>query len=669
MSRFARAKPVLKWAGLVLGAFVVVLALALVLMDWNAMRGPVSRTISARVGRPVTIQGTLDVKFHFGTPRITVTGLEIGNPKWAGEGAMAHVDRLTMDVRLLPLLIGNIVLPNVHIEKPQVMLLRNEEGNGNWELSKRKGGQSGDAPDLPVVHRFALENGRVKYIDRKRKIEFEGVVQANETTFAKDSRPFRLASLGQMNHEPFRFLVRGGPLVNVRRDRPYPFEADITAGKTHATAQGEIVKPFDLRAYKADVKLTGDDLSDLYYLTDLAFPNTPPYEIAGFVSRRGTKIFFEGLSGTVGDSDMNGDVTVDLEGKRPFVQAKLASRSLDLDDLGASIGGTPSVKANETASAQEKSEARAMKAAGKLFPDSELQIDRVRAMDAVLDFTADAVNAPKLPLKAFAMKVQLQDGILKADPLSFTTPQGKIVGTVQIDATGKVPESHIDFRLTGLQLSHFKPKNAKDAPLEGTLVGRVKLDGAGGSVAKFVSSSDGSVTFVLPRGEVREAFAELTGINVTRGLGLLLRRDDDKTPIRCGVADFTAKNGILEAKNLVFDTKDVVITGKGSVNLDAEAFDLTIQGRPKKFRLIRLKSPVAIKGPLRKPDFGLDSGSSLGQTGIAAALSAAVAPLAAVLAFVDPGLAKDADCSALLAEAKDSGAPVKTADVKRADRG
>ena len=176
----------------------------------------------------------------------------------------------------------------------------------------------------------------------------------------------------------------------------------------------------------------------------------------------------------------------------------------------------------------------------------------------------------------------------------------------------RCPQTHIDLRLTGLELSHFKPKTAKDAPIDGTLVGRVKLEGAGGSVAKFVSSSNGSATFVLPRGEVREALAELTGINVSRGLGLLLRRDDDKTPIRCGVADFTAKNGVLEAKNLVFDTKDVVITGKGSVDLGHGVLRSHHPGAAQEFPAVRLKSPVAIKGPLRKPDFGLDSGYSIG---------------------------------------------------------
>jgi hypothetical protein len=39
----------------------------------------------------------------------------------------------------------------------------------------------------------------------------------------------------------------------------------------------------------------------------------------------------------------------------------------------------------------------------------------------------------------------------------------------------------------------------------------------------------------------------------------------------------------------------------------------------------------------------------------AAALGALATPLAAILAFVDPGLAKDANCSALLEEARDKG--------------
>jgi hypothetical protein len=59
---------------------------------------------------------------------------------------------------------------------------------------------------------------------------------------------------------------------------------------------------------------------------------------------------------------------------------------------------------------------------------------------------------------------------------------------------------------------------------------------------------------------------------------------------------------MLQAKNIVFDTEDVLIDGAGKIDLEKEEFDLSIRGHPKKLRLLRLKSPIVIRGSLRKPD-------------------------------------------------------------------
>lgn len=57
---------------------------------------------------------------------------------------------------------------------------------------------------------------------------------------------------------------------------------------------------------------------------------------------------------------------------------------------------------------------------------------------------------------------------------------------------------------------------------------------------------------------------------------------------------------------------------------------------------------MELGGTLSKPDVGVKPGNAPGQGAIATALGVLATPLAAVLAFIDPGLAKDADCSALL---------------------
>jgi hypothetical protein len=59
---------------------------------------------------------------------------------------------------------------------------------------------------------------------------------------------------------------------------------------------------------------------------------------------------------------------------------------------------------------------------------------------------------------------------------------------------------------------------------------------------------------------------------------------------------------------------------------------------------------------LENPKVGIDPEKTLLQAGEGAVLGALLSPIAAVLAFIDVGLAKNADCSALLAQAAPSGA-------------
>jgi AsmA family protein len=439
--------------------------------------------------------------------------------------------------------------------------------------------------------------------------------------------------------------------VRMRLLPPRKFSLDVTSGGTQINARGTAPNPFALGSYRTAVTMSGRDLGDLYYLTGFATPNTPPYKFSAHVNGTGKRLVFNDVVGQIGKSDIRGKVEVDARGARRHIMADLESRSLDLVDLAPAFGATADDRPSP-----------------RVFPDARLEASRLRMMDGTLRFRAGSIRTRKLPLREVALNLELDEGVLVADPFTFTLPQGTLTGRARLDATGDVPNTEIDARLTGVKLEQFKPRTAKKSPLEGVLRGRIRLSGSGDSVHALVSNADGNITAIVPQGEIREAFAELTGINIARGLGLLLTKDQEQTGVRCGVADFQLRDGTLHAKNLVFDTDDVRIDGSGKIDLAKEQFDLSIQGHPKKLRLFRLKSPITVRGPLRKPDVGIEGKEALKQTGIAAALSAVAAPLAAVIAFVDPGLADDANCSKLLATAKRDGAPVKTAEITKAKK-
>jgi hypothetical protein len=157
---------------------------------------------------------------------------------------------------------------------------------------------------------------------------------------------------------------------------------------------------------------------------------------------------------------------------------------------------------------------------------------------------------------------------------------------------------------------------------------RVVVKGTGLSVHQIAASANGTVTAQIRSGQVRESFAELSGLDL-RGLGLLIIRNKKETAVRCAVASLKAHDGTLTVQNLIADTDPVLITGDGQIHLDSEALDLGIRGDPKRLRLLRLRAPVLVQGTLAHPSIHIQKGDSK-------------------LVVVDPGKAKDVDCATLL---------------------
>ena len=654
-----RSWRLLAWIAGIVGGLIVLLLLALALVDWNALKGPVERFASARSGRTVSIAGALRVQPWSFAPRLSAEGLTVGNPKWeTSQQPLVRIRKLEVQLELLPLLRGQLILPRVELREPHVYLHRDDAGRANWTFENTKPANAPAAPPprLPVVRDFLIDRGQLVVHDEILKLSLDGTINALQRASNDDPRAFRVEGKGTLNGKPFVTNIAGGPLINLDPDRPYPFEAHIEAGDIRVAASGEMKKPFDLARLTLDVTASGSDLADGYYLTQLALPNTPPYKLSLRIERDAANVRVSQMHGTVGTSDVGGELLIDLSRKRPAVTGHLQSKHLALADLAAPLGTAPRA-ASSVAQVAEKpkpsTRGREQPApADNVFPTARLQVERVRAMDADVKFSAHSIQAGSLPLKEVAFHIRLEDGVLSVDPFAFEMDQGKLEGVARVDVQGMRPRTRIDVRARDIQLDQLKGK-APDArpPLGGVLEARAVLEGFGDSVHDFVADANGQITMVVPNGQVNAAFAELTGIDITRGLGLLLTDKNNREELRCGVAQFAVRDGTMQAQTLVFDTTDVKITGQGAVQLGPERLDLSVKGEPKHLRLTRLRTPIEVGGTLRKPRIGVKPGKTLAQGAVAAAIGAVLSPFAAIVAFVDPGLAKDENCSALLSSA------------------
>ena len=650
------------WTGGIFLTLALLVALLAAIWDWNWFRGPVAAIASARMHRQVTIAGDLRVRLFSWQPSATADGVRIADPKWAGTGDMARIGRIAVKIRLIPLLTGHMDMRLLEFDQPQVRLYRDLQGRKTWDFS------DGTKPDeplvLPPIRKFVINGGKLDYKDDDRKLVFSGTVDAKERLGAVN-RGFQMIGQGVLNAQPFHLAVTGGPLLNIDRNKPYPFDADIRAGDTYVTAQGAVPKPFDLTQFYVNLNGRGPDLSDLYGLTGVPLPNTPPYRLHGRLSRDLHLWTFDGIGGTVGSSDLSGALSVKTGGPRPFLTANLRSQSLSFPDLGALFGGAR--KTGKVASPKQVAVARRMQAESRIFPDATLDFDRIRKIDADVTYKAASIRDAPINLRSGSTHVKLKGGMLNADPVDFDLPQGRINGVIKLDGRKTDAVTDIDLRLSNARLETLVPVTFQGAkPLVGSLVGRVKLHGTGDSVHDAMADANGEMMLVAPGGEIRESLAELAGVDVIKGLGLLFSKKQTSTPVRCAVAHFSAKGGVMSADRLVIDTAPVRIDGGGVINLDTETMALRVQGHPKKFQLVRLLAPITASGPLLHPTLGVEKGKAIAQGGIAVALASVLGPLATILPFVDAGLAKDANCAALMSEGRAQGAPVKVASASPA---
>ena len=663
-----RLPPYRPWHGWLLAVVALVLALVIFFVfffQWNWFRGPIERIASRDSGRTVTIQGDLHVHLWSWHPTASVDGVMVSNPDWAPQGNTAAVTHLDIQTRFWPLFWGHLDLLRVTLVNPTFAFFRDAQGRANWEFGT-SAADNAKPMDIPAIRHFAIQKGKLSIDDKSRHLTLTASVNSHENASGKQAG-FMLNGNGTLNGKPFTMAVAGGPLINVDRDKPYAFDMHVVAGNTHLDAKGAVTHPFDLGGITAAVTFTGANLANLYYLTGLAFPATPPYRLAADFTRDGRIYRLDNLKGTIGRSDVKGSLSADVTSGRPFLTADLTSHETYFTDLGPLVGSSApvaavraaAVKAGVAAEATVK-EQQQVTDTTHLLPDTPLQVNRVRQMDARVTFHADRVISTDFPLRQLNMKVNLDHGVLKIDPISFALAFGKLAGGVTIDARKDVPAIDLDARLQDVKLQQFLATNPPS--IEGTLEARAKLHGTGASIHKAASNASGTFTAIVPRGTVRQKFAELLGIDIDRAF---LFSGDKDTTLRCVLADFQVKNGVMQGRNILFDSDVVKATGSGTIDLKDETVNIQLNGAPKKFTLVRLRAPITISGSWRNPSVGVKPAGAIAQGGIAIALGALVTPLAAILPFIDPGLAKDANCGAADATAQKHGAP----DVRKAAAG
>nr|WP_256261294.1 AsmA family protein [Xanthomonas vasicola] len=616
----------------------------MLLFDWNWLRGPVERAVSAKTGREFHL-GHLDVDLG---RTITVRGerLSLGNASWSKRGAMAELNAAEIDVELWPLLRGKLQLPEIRLEHPTLLLeAGNDSHPGNWVFD-----QSDSDGSMPRLGRLLVNNGRLQYIDDASRSDVDVVINSLAPP-SSDQRAAPIGIDGKGRWKGYPFSLKGNtasPLELSQSEHPFRIDLRGSAGATRTHVRGTLTNPFQFRVFDLQMALSGQDMEELYPLIGVAMPSTPPYKLDGRLRRDGDVWRYEKLTGTAGDSDLSGTAEIDLRNKRPFLRADLASKRLDFDNLAGFVGAPPKTGTNESANAEQKKQAAQLAASARVLPTTPYDLSKLRAMDAQVRWRAQRINAPSWPLDDMDAALTLKDGVLQLDPLNFGVAGGDIRSTIHMDARNAVITTQLKAGIRGIRLDQLFPDATLAKQASGAIGGELDLRGRGNSIAAMLGSADGSIGVGMGRGHVGNLIMELAGLDIAESLKYLITKDR-QIPVRCIFGDFGVQDGLMQSRALAFDSTDTIIVGEGNISLKNETLDLLLRPRPKDRSILSLRSPLRIGGTFKDPSFRPDF-KALGMRGAIAVALGSIAPPAALLATFEPGPGKDSDCGGKYAQ-------------------
>ena len=421
---------------------------------------------------------------------------------------------------------------------------------------------------------------------------------------------------------------------------------------------GTLTDPLNLGALDLRLKLAGSSLSNLYPLTGVTLPDSPPYSTDGHLIAKlhepgGAVFTYENFNGKIGNSDIHGDLKYAASQPRPMLSGKLVSNQLLMADLGPLIG----VDSSKAANAPKASAGVSKQPVGKVLPVEEFRTERWRDMDADVEFTGKRiVQSAELPFTDLYTHLVLNDGQLSLEPLRFGVAGGKLDAQIRLNGRSTPLEGRAKLTARNFKLKQLFPTFEPMKTSFGELNGDAEISGRGNSVAKLLATSNGGLKMIVNDGAISRGLMEIAGLNVGNYIVGKIFGDED-VKINCAAADFGIKDGLATSRLFVFDTENAIIYIDGTANFATEQLDLKITPESKGLRLFSLRSPLYVRGTFGNPSAGVQAVPLMLRGAGMVALGVIAGPAAGLLALVAPSGDEPNQCAPLLQQMQQGKVP------------
>ena len=567
------------WAGLILAGIAALLVLALGALPFGLLRPVIERRIATRFGAPAHIGAIRRLQAFSYTPDIAIDDLRIAQPDWVGGGDFIRARTVTLRLPVLKLLFGGVTPDALAIDGLAVALVRDANGRSNWKGKPRPA----DAPPLttgPGLTRLTIRGGQLSLRDAKRGLTLAGPLGV------EGADGLRLAATGTFLATPATLDVRGGRIDGIDPAAAWPVELHLVSPALRLEAKGTTDGVLNTHRFGATVTARAPTLKNLDRAIEAGLLGTQPITLIGKVRHDGRDWYLDTIGGGVGRSRFVGKASILKREGRTAIDAQMRASQFDFDDLSDDAGRAKAAASKATIGP-------------RVLPPTPINLSHLWKTDGTLAFRIDhLLSDGGTVFRSLRGQLHLDHQLLTLDHLVATLATGQMTGVARVDHRSGRPKLSTDLRLEGLTLDTLV---GSPDDITGIVRGRITLSGQGDTVREALSHADGTAAIVSNDGTIKAVVADVLGQDLGGTIKQAILHPSERVPLRCLIANFRARGGMLAPEPLSIDTGSSIGRGSGRIDLRDESIALTLAGRTRGDPTLRIVDPIRVGGTLSKP--------------------------------------------------------------------
>jgi uncharacterized protein involved in outer membrane biogenesis len=590
-------------------------------IDWNEYKGLVADAAREATGRRLDLSGDLSLAIGL-RPGIAFNDVSFENADWGSRPDMARIERLIVQLRLIPLFSGHVEVDRIELVGLDLLLETNADGIVNWDFEELaedaaepmpdgEDGSTADEPLTALIRRLLIEDSLIVIRDHRADSGQSIAIERLSAETKDATSPVIFSIEAKLEEEPITLRGELISIADLLAGRALGLEFTLEAGGASSSVGGRIVPGPETTAIDFEIGIVGDELADWSGLAGSAVPGLGEYRIDLAISGGGTAFEVRSLKVEIGSTSVSGDLDLDLSGERPRLNARLKSPFIDLADLQDERVKTSPTPTPTPATAGAGSPVAQVDRDARLLPDDPLALEGLTAVDATVSLVVDTLRAGALELSDIVVDLALESGRLRVDPLALGIAGGRAKIAVELNASQQRPS--LSLRGTGrdIILGDLSKNQGNDLLEGGPLDLKFDLRGRGGSIADIAGSLDGTLVLEIGNAQVVNQWAALA----LGGVQSILAGGANVTSaeINCVLADFAFKNGIARPKALVIDLSSIALFGAGKLDFGRERIKLKFDREAKETSASQVLPPFKIGGTFANPEPMIDAAEFAGR--------------------------------------------------------